>query len=631
MNEDESPTDVFSINNNSLHNSLTNRQGVVSTCSESPDNTPGMLCALPTLSDYSPPRTKKLMPKDGNGSLMLEGDDSTEEVAEIECIKGKAEVIDKAEVDMGGTKDVVVEDKILINEEDSQGDTAIEVHTTRNATTAELNGGSNTNKDRINHSAHARIERSVTPRTTILEQRGWEQHHRYARHRSTSSSSNSLVQQQNREEATVLNTSREIDDSVKEELAELRLYKTQADAQTTKQSNELSNLHSVVETLRSERDGQQDEMSSLKTQVATLLESGKQYVDELASKDTLVDQLEQLVKSTQSKAEEWKVAAEEAAIDHSNEIDLLKKSKDDIKLEYELQLNQLVKDVDSLKNELEVSKNQYKQKMNSITDENEVRLHDKDVVVAELQSKLKELSQAMATSTTELAMVKNDNMEDIEQKDTIITNLTDEVNTLKNSMVDSDKLKDMLKNVMEEKNKAESAVQEKQNMINELVQDKLRGDELQEQLESKLSCKSEDSSLIHLRNATIESLQCGIKSKNDENIKLYEKYAKVSKELTNAYEEIELKQSELDELTSRLGEQDDIITFKNNEIDELQGRLDVTDESFTTEEREQLVATLHAKVSLYCVLSMCTSCVQDTSCSHLMSVSLSYHYSGGRM
>jgi len=615
MNEDESPTDVFSLNNNnSLTNSLNINQGVVSTSSESPDNTPGMLCALPTLSDYSPPRNKKkLLPKDGN-SLMLEGDDTSEEVAEVDKAmvdEAVDEKVDKAGVDKGGRKDAV-KDKILVNEEDSQGDTAIEVqNTTRDVTTAtELNGGSNTvvKEDRINQSAHARIERSVTPRTTILEQRGWEQHHRYARHRSTSS--NDLVlQQQNHQEETkmAVNTSREVEDSVKDkELAELRLYKTQVKAQATKQSIELSQLQSVVETLQSERDSQQDEMSSLRSQVATLLESRKQYEKELASKDTIVDKLEQQVKSVQSTAEEWKVAAEESAIDHSKEIELLKKSKDDMKLEYELQLNQLVRDVDSLKNELEVSKNESDQKMNSISYENEILLHDKDVVVAELQSKLKELSHTMATSTTELASVKNDTVEEIEQKDTIIVNLKEQVDTLKNSMVDSDKLRDMLKTVMEEKSKAQLAVQEKQTMINELVQDKLRGDELQEQLESKLSCKSEDSSLIHLRNATIESLQCGIKAKNDENIKLYEKYAVVSKELTNAYDEIDMKQSELDELTVRLAEQDDIIVCKNNEIEELQGRLDVIDESFTTEEREQLVATLNAKVSLYCVLSMCT-------------------------
>jgi len=598
--EDESPTDVFSVGG-------TEKVVVVSTTSESPDNTPGMLCALPTLSDYSPPRNKnKLLPKDGNGSLMLEGDDSTEEaVAETECIKGKTEVVDKAEVANGGRKEVVVEDEILVDEEDSQGDTAIEVqNTTRDVTTAtELNGGSNTNEDRLNHSAHARIERSATPRTSILELRGWEQHHRYARHRSTSSSSNSLVQQQqqqqNQEESNVVNTSREVNDSVKDkELAELRLYKTQVEAQTANQSNELSELHLANETLRSERDSQQDEISSLRNQVSTLLERSKQYEKELASKDTLVDKLELQVKSTQLEANEWKMTSEESAIDHNKEIELLKKSKVDMKLEYELQLNQLVKDVESLKNELQVSKNESEQKMNSISYENEILLHDKNVVVAELQSKLKELS-----------MVKNNTTEEIGQKDTIITNLTDEVNTLKNSMVDSNKLEDMLNTVTAEKNKAELAVQEKQTMINELVQDKLRGDELQEQLESKLSCKSEDSSLIHLRNATIESLQCGIKAKNDENIKLYEKYAAVSKELTNAYDEIEVKQSSLDELTVRLGEQDDIITFKNNEIEELQGRLDVTDESFTTEEREQLVATLHAKVSLYCVLSMCTSYV----------------------
>ena len=592
MNEDESPTDVFSVGG-------TEKVVVVSTTSESPDNTPGMLCALPTLSDYSPPRNKKkLLPKDGNGSLMLEGDDSTEEAAEeidnVECIKRKA-VVHKAEVDNGGRKDVVVEDEILVNEEDSQGDTAIEVHTTRDVTTTatELNGGGgNTNEDRVNQSAHARIERSVTPRTSILEQRGWEQHHRYARHRSTSSSSNSLVSQQKQEETNDLiavNTSRKVKDSTNDdELTELRLYKTQAEVQAVKESDELSKLQSIVETLQSERDSQQDEMLSLRNKVSSLLESRKQYDDELTCKDTLVHQLERQVKSTQSKAEEWKVTVEEAAINHSKELDLLTKSKDDMKLEYELQLNQLVKDVDSLKNELEVSKNESEQKMNSISDENEVRLHDQDMVVAELQSKLKALSQT-----------KNDTTEEIEQKDTIITNLTDQINTLKNSMVDSDKLKDMLKTVTAEKNKAESAVQEKQTMINELVQDKLRGDELQEQLESKLSCKSEDSSLIHLRNATIESLQYGIKSKNDENIKLYEKYAAVSKELSSAYEEIDMQQNALDEFTVRLAEQDDIIVCKNNEIEELQGRLDVTDETFTTEEREQLVATLHAKVSVF--------------------------------
>lgn len=557
--EDESPTDVFSVGG-------TEKVVVVSTTSESPDNTPGMLCALPTLSDYSPPRTKKkLMPKDGNGSLMLEGDDSEEEVAETECIKGKTEVVDKAEVaNVGRTN--VVKDKILVDEEDSQGDTAIEVHTTRDVTITELNGGSSS-MDRLNHSAHARIERSVTPRTTILELRGWEQHHRYARHRITSS--NDLLQQQNQEDTNVINT-----------------------------NSELSKLQLVVEALQSEQDSQQDEMSSLKTQISTLLKSRKQYVDELASKDTFVNQLEQQVKSTQLEANEWKAAAEESAIDHNKEIDELNKSKDDMKMEYELHIDQLVKDVESLKNELEVSKNQSEQKMNSISDQNEILLHDKDVVVAELQSKLKELS-----------MVKNNTTEEIGQKDNIITNLTDEVNTLKNSMVDSNKLEDMLNTVTAEKNKAELAVQEKQTMINELIQDKLRGDKVQEQLESKLSCKSEDSSLIHLRNATIESLQCGIKAKNNENIKLYEKYAAVSKELTNAYDEIDMKQSALDELTVRLAEQDDIIVYKNNEIEELKGRLDVTDESFTTEEREQLVATLHAKVSLYCVLSMCTSYV----------------------
>ena len=509
-------------------------------------------------------------------------------------------------------------------------------------------------------------------RAFILEQHGWEHHHRYARHRLSSLASADMLQQPrvvplNRvSSALVVNpggssgTTSDIvmnDISAKnlnelriltDELMELRAYKVQTEEV---QLVELSELRAwkddatklldehadQVDSLRMERDycqkeladrqsdidGYQNELTVIKDEESVLLKERDHHEQELACKDSLIDKLEECVKSTATEGEDWRVAAEEAAIESSKEMTALRS------------------EVDTLREELEEFEREAEQKMIEAASENKARLSKKDEALATLKqgtdveiaqkvSALTNLTAEVDELKTQLedSKVENQNLKSlldttneekqevdgkenmfnelVKAKELTIDNLSVEVSVLKTKLEDSKvekhKMKTLLDSAFDEKQKVQEqlksklskamvAMEEKENIITELVKAKADGDELQEELESKLSSQSDQFRLL---NTTIEQLQSGLQTKHEENIKLHTEYGATSKKLRGLQERVDTADLAIENLTNELQDRDEIIKAKTNKIGDLQEELTVI-KAATSDERQRLEAIVQAR------------------------------------
>jgi len=237
-----------------------------------------------------------------------------------------------------------------------------------------------------------------------------------------------------------------------------------------------------------------------------------------------------------------------------------------------------------------------------------------EVDVEEKQSELNELrvhkakvddwksnaEETMSANLKEFATFKDDTTRKIEEKVLIITRLTGEINmkreeasVLKSQDEESGlKFQNMLDIAIDEKQRAEVVVEEKQSELNELRVNKARADELQDQLLSEQS--SETMYVSNKFESTIKALEKDARAKKEENIKLHAKYASTSAELASAQEQLESTQLSLENLASQVEERDDVIRAKTAEISDLQEQL-VSDEASGSESRRQLEATLHDK------------------------------------